>query len=44
MNPLSERLLSGEFAPGDIIEVSIEDGALGYRKGERREAMLESLA
>jgi ATP-dependent Clp protease ATP-binding subunit ClpC len=44
VNPLSERLLAGEFAQGDIIEVLIENGALVYRKGERRESVLEALA
>lgn len=44
VNPLSERLLSGEFAAGDTIEVLIENDALAFRKGERREAIMESVS
>jgi len=44
VNPMSERLLSGEFAAGDTIEVLIENDALAFRKGERREAIMESVS
>ncbi len=44
VNPISERLLSGEFGNGDVIEVLIENDELAYRKGERRDAAVESLA
>lgn len=44
VNPISERLLSSEFGHGDTIEVLIENDALVYRKGERRDAVLESVA
>ncbi|SIO06701.1 ATP-dependent Clp protease ATP-binding subunit ClpB [Sulfurivirga caldicuralii] len=32
-NPLAERLLKGEFAPGDTIIVDVENGDLAFRKG-----------
>jgi len=44
VNPISERLLSGEFVSGDTIEVLIENESVTYRKGERRDAVVESLA
>ena len=31
-NPLAQRILSGDFAPGDTIRVSAKDGALVMRK------------
>jgi len=31
-NPLAQRLLAGEFAPGDIVTVEVKDGALVMRK------------
>jgi ATP-dependent Clp protease ATP-binding subunit ClpB len=31
-NPLAQRILSGEFAPGDTIRVTAQDGALVMRK------------
>ena len=31
-NPLAQRLLEGEFAPGDIVTVAVKDGALVMRK------------
>ncbi len=31
-NPLAQRILAGEFAPGDTIRVSLQDGALVMRK------------
>ncbi|MGH8496948.1 MAG: ATP-dependent chaperone ClpB [Gammaproteobacteria bacterium] len=41
-NPLAQRILQGEFGPGDVIEVTVEDGELAFvaaRAAEpRREA------
>ncbi|MEO6079082.1 MAG: ATP-dependent chaperone ClpB [Steroidobacteraceae bacterium] len=31
-NPLAERILQGQFAPGDRIVVTVEDGALRFEK------------
>ncbi len=31
-NPLAQRILRGEFAPGDVIRVSASDGALAFAK------------
>ena len=31
-NPLAQRILAGEFAPGDTIKVQVKDGALVMRK------------
>jgi ATP-dependent Clp protease ATP-binding subunit ClpB len=31
-NPLAQRILAGEFAPGDTIRVAAKDGALVMRK------------
>ena len=31
-NPLANRILKGEFAPGDVIKVSARDGALQFAK------------
>ncbi len=31
-NPLAERILQGQFAPGDRILVAVEDGALKFEK------------
>jgi ATP-dependent Clp protease ATP-binding subunit ClpB len=31
-NPLAERILQGQFAPGDRIVVAVEDGALHFEK------------
>jgi ATP-dependent Clp protease ATP-binding subunit ClpB len=31
-NPLAERILQGQFAPGDRIVVAVEDGALRFEK------------
>jgi ATP-dependent Clp protease ATP-binding subunit ClpB len=31
-NPLAQRILAGEFAPGDIVHVQVKDGALVMRK------------
>ena len=31
-NPLAQRILAGEFAPGDIVDVQVKDGALVMRK------------
>jgi ATP-dependent Clp protease ATP-binding subunit ClpB len=32
-NPLATRILSGEFAPGDVVKVEAEGGTLVFRKG-----------
>ncbi|MFK8030306.1 MAG: ATP-dependent chaperone ClpB [Gammaproteobacteria bacterium] len=34
-NPLAQRILSGTFAAGDLIEVGVEDGALIFEKSLR---------
>jgi ATP-dependent Clp protease ATP-binding subunit ClpB len=31
-NPLAERILKGQFAPGDRILVALEDGQLEFEK------------
>ncbi|MGE0465368.1 MAG: ATP-dependent chaperone ClpB [Steroidobacteraceae bacterium] len=31
-NPLAQKILAGEFMPGDLIRVSVQDGALVMRK------------
>jgi ATP-dependent Clp protease ATP-binding subunit ClpB len=31
-NPLAQRILQGEFVPGDRIRVSVQDGELGFAK------------
>jgi ATP-dependent Clp protease ATP-binding subunit ClpB len=31
-NPLAQRILAGEFGPGDAIRVTAKDGALVMRK------------
>ncbi|MBS0579866.1 MAG: ATP-dependent chaperone ClpB [Proteobacteria bacterium] len=33
-NPLAQRILQGEFVPGDRIQVSSQDGELGFRKAK----------
>ena len=33
-NPLAQRILEGEFVPGDRIQVSSQDGELGFAKGK----------
>jgi ATP-dependent Clp protease ATP-binding subunit ClpB len=38
-NPLSKKILSGEFVPGDVILVDVSGGELGFRKSERRAAL-----
>ena len=37
-NPLAQRILAGEFGPGDAIEVAMERDRLGFRKGVRAAA------
>jgi ATP-dependent Clp protease ATP-binding subunit ClpB len=37
-NPLAQRILQGEFVPGDRIGVSAQDGELGFAKLEERKA------
>jgi ATP-dependent Clp protease ATP-binding subunit ClpB len=37
-NPLAQRILAGEFGPGDAIEVAVERDRLGFRKGVRAAA------
>jgi ATP-dependent Clp protease ATP-binding subunit ClpB len=31
-NPLAQEILAGRFAPGDVIEVELVDGALGFER------------
>ncbi len=33
-NPLAQRILQGEFVPGDRIQVRAQDGELGFTKGK----------
>ena len=35
-NPLAERILKGEFLPGDRIRVGVRDGHLTFGKAEER--------
>ena len=37
-NPLAQRILQGEFVPGDRIRVVAQDGELGFSKAEERKA------
>jgi ATP-dependent Clp protease ATP-binding subunit ClpB len=37
-NPLAQRILRGEFAPGDLVRVSVADGALAFSKARRAAA------
>ncbi|MBS0396395.1 MAG: AAA family ATPase, partial [Proteobacteria bacterium] len=37
-NPLAQRILRGEFAPGDAVRVSAADGALTFTKARRAAA------
>jgi ATP-dependent Clp protease ATP-binding subunit ClpB len=37
-NPLAQRILKGEFAPGDLIRVSAADGKLEFQKARRAAA------
>jgi ATP-dependent Clp protease ATP-binding subunit ClpB len=37
-NPLAQRILQGEFVPGDRIRVSTQDGELGFSKVEERKS------
>ncbi|HTD30882.1 MAG TPA: ATP-dependent chaperone ClpB, partial [Steroidobacteraceae bacterium] len=37
-NPLAQRILQGEFVPGDRIRVVAQDGELGFSKVEERKA------
>ncbi len=37
-NPLAQRILAGEFGPGDAIEVAVERDKLVFRKGVRAAA------
>jgi ATP-dependent Clp protease ATP-binding subunit ClpB len=37
-NPLAQRILQGEFVPGDRIRVIAQDGELGFSKVEERKA------
>jgi ATP-dependent Clp protease ATP-binding subunit ClpB len=37
-NPLAQRILRGEFAPGDLIRVSTAEGALAFAKARRAAA------
>lgn len=35
-NPLAQKILAGEFGPGDVIQVDVADGELTFAKGEAR--------
>jgi ATP-dependent Clp protease ATP-binding subunit ClpB len=37
-NPLAQRILRGEFAPGDLVRVSAADGALAFARARRAAA------
>jgi ATP-dependent Clp protease ATP-binding subunit ClpB len=37
-NPLAQRILRGDFAPGDAIRVVPEGDALGFKKGVKERA------
>ncbi|MDX1569787.1 MAG: ATP-dependent chaperone ClpB [Xanthomonadales bacterium] len=37
-NPLAQRILSGDFGPGDVIRVGAENGALNFVKSDREAA------
>ncbi|HEY7671280.1 MAG TPA: ATP-dependent chaperone ClpB [Gammaproteobacteria bacterium] len=37
-NPLAERILRGDFAPGDTIRVVVDGDALGFKKGVKEQA------
>jgi ATP-dependent Clp protease ATP-binding subunit ClpB len=37
-NPLAQRILRGDFGPGDVIRVVVEGEALDFRKGVREQA------
>ena len=39
-DPLSEKLLSGEFQPGDVVVADVEDGEIALRAQEQIEAPL----
>ena len=32
-DPLSEQILAGEWLPGDVVEIQVSDGAIGFAKG-----------
>jgi ATP-dependent Clp protease ATP-binding subunit ClpC len=32
-DPLSEEMLAGQWSPGDVVELAVEDGAMVFRKG-----------
>ena len=34
-NPLSKKILSGEFVPGDVILVDVSGAELAFRKSDR---------
>ena len=37
-NPLAQRILRGDFSPGDVIRVVVEGDALGFAKGVKERA------
>jgi ATP-dependent Clp protease ATP-binding subunit ClpC len=39
-DPLSEQLLAGEWPPGEVVLVDVEDGNVVFRKGEAAESAL----
>jgi ATP-dependent Clp protease ATP-binding subunit ClpB len=37
-NPLAQRILRGDFGPGDTIRVIVEGDTLGFAKGVEEQA------
>ncbi len=37
-NPLAQRILAGEFGPGDVIAIDVDEERLVFRKDERKSA------
>jgi ATP-dependent Clp protease ATP-binding subunit ClpB len=37
-NPLAQKILQGEFVPGDRIRISTRDGELIFARGDERRA------
>ncbi|MEJ2434511.1 MAG: AAA family ATPase, partial [Pseudolabrys sp.] len=35
-NPLAQKILGGEFLPGDVIEVELKDGVIAFSKSARK--------
>jgi ATP-dependent Clp protease ATP-binding subunit ClpC len=43
-DPLSEQLLAGEWLPGEVVLVVVDDGAINFVKGEPSAEMLVAAA